>query len=315
MSSGRGKGGRTGIAGNVNVALEKSDGTNTPLPADDEGLLIAKLFGEDNNGNDNAVSTDSKGRLTVKQSDSNRIIQGEDSGGSVQPVATDSAGRLKVKDVQFDGTVDIGDLQILNTSEQKIDPATEGTLSNIETNTTGLAQNSTLENTNTNLAGIDNELSVIENNTSGLAQENTLATIETNTSGIATESTLSTIETNTNGLFEANDFTETRTITQNNAGLFESSDFTEDRNVRELQNETGVTTGTDTGGGSLPSNSVPDGKAVSVKAQFGNAGAVQINGDYPLLEGDSVSLQVQNTDQISYTTDNGTESVAFIVEG
>jgi len=234
MSSGRGKGGRTGIAGNVNVALEKSDGTNTPLPADDEGLLIAKLFGEDNDGNDNAISTDSKGRLTVKQSDSNRIIQGEDSGGSVQPVATDSAGRIKVKDVQFDGTVDIGDLQILNTSEQKIDPATEGTLS--------------------------------------------------------------TIETNTNGLFE-------------------SSDFTEDRNVRELQNETGVTSGTDTGGGSLPSNSVPDGKAVSVKAQFGNAGAVQINGDYPLLEGDNVSLQVQNTDQISYTTDNGTESVAFIVEG
>lgn len=234
MSSGRGKGGRTGIAGNVNVALEKEDGTNTPLPADDEGLLIAKLFGEDNNGNDNAVSTDSKGRLTVKQSDSNRLIQGEDSGGSVQPVATDSAGRLKVKDVQFDGTVDIGDLQVLNTSEQKIDPATE--------------------------------------------------------------STLSTIEANTNGLFEP-------------------SDFTEARNVRELQNEAGVTSGQDTGGGSLPSNAVPDGKAVSVKAQFGNTGAVNINGDYPLLEGDSISLQVTNTDQISYTTDNGTETVAFIVEG
>ena len=283
MSSGRGKGGRTGIAGNVNVALEKEDGTNTPLPADDEGLLIAKLFGEDNNGNDNPVSTDSKGRLTVKQSDSNRLIQGEDGGGDVQPVATDSAGRLKVKDVQFDGTVDIGDLQILNTSEQKIDPATEGTLSNIETNT------------------------------SGLAQETTLSTIETNTSGIATESTLSTIETNTNGLFESSDFTETRTITQNNAGLFESSDFTEDRNVRELQNETGVTSGQDTGGGSLPGNTVPDGRTVRVQALQNNGAPIQIDGNFELVAGQAVDLGVENTDKISYTASSG-DGICFIVE-
>jgi len=168
MSSGRGKGGRTGIAGNVNVALEKSDGTNTPLPADDEGLLIAKLFGEDNNGNDNAVSTDSKGRLTVKQSDSNRLIQGEDSGGSVQPVATDSAGRLKVKDVQFDGTVDIGDLQVMNTSEVKIDPATEQTL-----------------------ASIDGKVAT-ESTLSTLASESTLSNID---GKVATESTVNAIET------------------------------------------------------------------------------------------------------------------------
>jgi len=232
MSSGRGKGGRTGIAGNVNVALEKEDGTNTPLPADDEGLLIAKLFGEDNNGNDNPISTDSKGRLKVKQSDSNRLIQGEDGGGDVQPVATDSAGRLKVKDVQFDGTVDIGDLQILNSSEQKIDPATEGTLS--------------------------------------------------------------TIETNTNGLFEA-------------------SDFTENRNVRELQNETGVTSGTDTGGGSLPSNPVPDGRTVRVQALQGNGSKIEIDGNFELVSGQAVDLAVDNSDKISYTADAG-DGVCFIVE-
>jgi len=248
MSSGRGKGGRTGIAGNVNVALEKSDGTNTPLPADDEGLLIAKLFGEDNNGNDNPISTDSKGRLTVKQSDSNRIIQGEDSGGSVQPVATDSAGRIKVKDIQFDGTVDIGDLQILDDQEQIIHPATEGTLS----------------------------------------------TIETNTSGLATETTLSTIETNTNGLFEP-------------------SDFTEDRNVRELQNETGLTSGTDTGGGSLPSNTVPDGRTVRVQALTNNGAPIQVDGNFELVAGQAVDLGVDNTDKISYTADAG-DGVCFIVE-
>jgi hypothetical protein len=197
MSSGRGKGGRTGIAGNVNVALEKEDGTNTPLPADDEGLLIAKVFGQDNNGNDNPLSVDSKGRLTVKQ---------------------------------------------------PINPATEGTLSTIETNTDGLAQ----------------------------------------------ESTLSTIETNTDGLFEA-------------------SDFTEDRNVRELQNETGIISGQDTGGGSLPSNAVPDGKTIRVQALQGNGAKIEIDGNFELVAGQAVDLAVDNTDKISYTAGTG-DGICFIVE-
>ena len=119
------------------------------------------------------------------------------------------------------------------------------------------------------------------------------------------------------GLFKTSDFTETREITTNSAGLFEASDFTEDRNVRELQNETSVTSGTDSGGGSLPSNSVPDGKTVSVKALPSNTGQVQVDGNYPLDgdKGETISLQVDNTDKISYTTENGTEGVAFIVEG
>jgi len=156
MSSGRGKGGRTGIAGNVNVALEKSDGTNTPLPADDEGLLIAKVFGQDNNGNDNALSTDSKGRLTVKQ----------------------------------------------------------------------------------------------------------------------------------------------------------SSDL---RNVEELQNETGVISGQDTGGGSLPSNPVPDGRTVRVQALQGNGAPIKVDGNFELVAGQAVDLGVTNTDKISYTAAS-TDGVCFIVE-
>lgn len=103
MSSGRGKGGRTGIAGNVNVALEKEDGTNTPLPADKDDLLLTKITGEDQNGD-------------------------------FQRVAVDQNGRLRVKDVQFDGTVDIGDLQILNKSEERINPGTEATLQDILNN-------------------------------------------------------------------------------------------------------------------------------------------------------------------------------------
>lgn len=141
------------------------------------------------------------------------------------------------------------------------------------------------------------------------ATEETLSTL-------ATESTVSTLLSEATFTNSQNDSDEVIIdISTDSVGLFKSSDFTEDRNVRELQNETGVTSGTHSGGGSLPSNAVPDGKAVSVKAQFGNAGAVYVNGDYPLLEGDSVELQVGNTDQISYTTDNGTEGVAFIVEG
>lgn len=287
MSNKRGQAGRIGISGNASVSMEKIAGENAgdpvPLPADEnDDLLLAKMVGEDDNGD-------------------------------FQRVATDSNGRIKVKDVQFDGTVDIGDLQVLNTSEQKIDPATEGTLSTIETNTSGLAQESTLETTNTNLAGIENELSLVENNTSGIAQEDTLSTIETNTSGIAQESTLSTIETNTNGLFEASDFTETRTITQNNAGLFEASDFTEDRNVRELQNETGVTSGQDTGGGSLPSNAVPDGRTVRVQALQGNGAKIEIDGNFELVAGQAVDLAVDDTNKISYTANAG-DGVCFIVE-
>lgn len=247
MSSKRGQAGRVGISGSASVSMEKIAGEDAgdpvPLPADEnDDLLLAKMVGEDDNGD-------------------------------FQRVATDSNGRIKVKDVQFDGTVDIGDLQVMDTTETKIDPATEQTVSELLTESVfQQSQNSS------------DEL-VID------------------------------IATNTANLFEESDFTETRTISQNNAGLFEASDFTEARNVRELQNESSVTSGKHSGGGSLPSNAVPDGKAVSVKAQYGNDGAVQINGDYPLLEGDSVKLRVQNTDQISYTTDNGTEGVAFIVEG
>jgi len=156
MSGNRGKGGRTGIAGNVNVALEKSDGTNTPLPADDEGLLIAKVFGQDNNGNDNPLSTDSKGRLTVKQS-------------------------------------------------------------------------------------------------------------------------------------------------------------SELRNVEELQNESGVTSGQDTGGGSLPSNSVPDGRTVRVQALQGNGANIEVDGNFELVPGQAVDLGVDDTSKISYTADAG-DGVCFIVE-
>jgi len=166
MSEGRGQGGPRGIAGAVNVALEKEgSGENTPLPADDEGLLIAKVFGEDNDGNDNPLSTDSKGRLTVKQ----------------------------------------------------------------------------------------------------------------------------------------------------RSDLFESSDFTEDRNVRELQNETGVVSGQDTGGGSLPSNSVPDGRTVRVQALQGNGATVEVDGNFELVPGQAVDLGVDNTDKISYTANAG-DGVCFIVE-
>lgn len=247
MSNKRGQAGRIGISGNASVSMEKIAGENegdpVPLPADEkDNLLLAKMVGEDSDGN-------------------------------FQRVATDSSGRIKVKDVQFDGTVDIGDLQVMNTSEVKIDPATEGTVSSLLS-----------ESTFTNSQNASDEI-VID------------------------------ISSDSVGLFTPSDFTETRTISQNNADLFEASDFTEDRNVRELQNENNIISGADSSGESLPSNAVPDGKAVSVKARYGNEGYVRINGDYTLLEGDSVELQVSNTSDISYTQETGSETVEFIVEG
>ena len=306
----------------------ENEGDPVPLPADEnDNLLLAKMVGEDDNGD-------------------------------FQRVATDQNGRIKVKDVQFDGTVDIGDLQILNKSEAKINPATEGTVSSllsetvfqqsqnssdellvdIATDTVGLLTENTFKASQNNS---DELLVDIATDTVGLLTENTfqqsqnssdeiVVDIATNTANLLEQGdsvsvdSLPSIPTGNNNIGEVNiaediflssDFTETRTISQNNAGLFEASDFTENRNVRELQNENNVISGADSSGGSLPSNSVPDGKAVSVKARYGNNGYVRINGDYTLLEGDSVELQVSNTSDISYTQENGTETVEFIVEG
>lgn len=185
MTRGRGSGGRTGIAGSASVEMEKIDtGESVPLPADNEGLLISKMVGEDSDGNNVRI-------------------------------ATDSAGRLKVKDVQFDGTVDIGDLQLLDTSEQKIDPATDSSLQDIR-----------------------------------------------------------------------------------------------DR----LGNETGISTGRNTGGGELADLTIPEGKTIRVQALAGNSGIVEINGDFELQPGQGVDLGVDNAQQISYTADSG-DGVCFIVEG
>lgn len=210
MSNKRGQAGRIGISGNASVSMEKIAGENAgepvPLPADEnDNLLLAKMVGEDDNGD-------------------------------FQRVATDQNGRIKVKDVQFDGTVDIGDLQVMNKSEEKINPATEGTVSTL-----------------------------------------------------LTEST-----------FTATDF-------------FTPGDFTESRNVRELQNESSVTSGTDSGGGSLPSNAVPDGRTVRVQALQGNGATIQVDGNFELVPGQAIDLAVDNTDKISYTASAG-DGVCFIVE-
>jgi len=128
-----------------------------------------------------------------------------------------------------------------------------------------------------------------------------------------------TVEINPQGLslIDRSTVIQNASIQTDQVGLAKESTLTALNN--DLQNlavnETSITSGTDSGGGTLPSNPVPDGKAVSIKAQFGNTGVVNINGDFPLQAGDTVTLQVDNTDKISYTTANGTEGVAFIVEG
>jgi len=78
-------------------------------------------------------------------------------------------------------------------------------------------------------------------------------------------------------------------------------------------NESGVTSGTDTGGGTLPSNSVAPGRSVRVQAQPGNSSNISVNGDFQLQPGQGLDLAVTNTDKISYTASSG-DGVEFIVE-
>lgn len=95
MTQGRGNGGRTGIAGSASVEMEKvSTGENVPLPADDEGLLIAKIFGSDNSGTDQELSVASSGELRVQGlKNQTGIISGQNTGGGSLASNTIPRGR------------------------------------------------------------------------------------------------------------------------------------------------------------------------------------------------------------------------------
>lgn len=97
------------------------------------------------------------------------------------------------------------------------------------------------------------------------------------------------------------------------AKQFTPSDFTETRNVRELQNQTGVVSGQNTGGGTLASNPVPDGRKVRVQALAANGSTIKVDSNFELAAGQAVNLAVTNTDKISYTANAG-DGVCYIVE-
>ena len=157
--------GKQGSESNATVSYEEVETGDPVTPVTDtDSLMLSKMVGED------------------------------DSGNSVR-LATDSSGRVKVKDVQFDGTVDIGDLQVMNTSEEKIDPATEQTVSD-------LMKDSTFTETRT-----------ITDIQTGGSQTDELAV------GINSDSA---------GIFKSSDFTESRNVRelQNESGIRSSDGYT-----------------------------------------------------------------------------------------
>lgn len=66
--------------------------------------------------------------------------------------------------------------------------------------------------------------------------------------------------------------------------------------------------------GTLPSNNVPNGVGVLVKAHNDNDELVTVNGAITLMEGDGVVLQVNNTDQISVSFAGASDEVGVIFE-
>lgn len=144
----------------------------------------------------------------------------------------------------------------------------------------------------------------------GLAKESTLSEIQGHVEDL--DSAVPALETDGNGLLQA--VIESGSIDVSNVGdFFQASDFTEARNVRELQNETGVASGQDTGGGSLSTQDVPDGSHVRVQALQGNDSIVQVDGNFELVAGQAVNLGVDDVSKISYTANAG-EGVCWIVE-
>jgi hypothetical protein len=119
-----------------------------------------------------------------------------------------------------------------------------------------------------------------------------------------------TVEINPQGL----SLIDRSTVIQNASIQTDQVGLAKNNTLQNLAtNSTGITTGQDTGGGTLPSNSVDPGRSVRVQALSGNSGLVEVNGDFELAAGQAVDLQVTNTDKISYTAASS-DGVCFIVE-
>jgi len=126
MSKNNSSRGRTGISGSASVEVERIDtGSTAPLVSDSDELLLAKIVGEDGSGDFQRIAVDQDGKLELSASD-----------------------------------INIGDVNLLDSNDTITDPATEGTLSAIETNTSGLFEPSDFTEAR-NVRELQNETGVI----------------------------------------------------------------------------------------------------------------------------------------------------------
>lgn len=115
------KGGRSGTSGNVDVSYREQS-TEKPIKpvTDPEGRQLNLNFGVDSNGDPQVLSTDSNGRL----------------------------------DLATNPDVNIGDVQILDSTDAIIDPATEETLSSIESSVATEQTATSIDDAVSNEAGV-----------------------------------------------------------------------------------------------------------------------------------------------------------------
>lgn len=116
---------------------------------------------------------------------------------------------------------------------------------------------------------------------------------------------------------DSDDLLLTKIVGEDGSGDFTrlSVDSQGELRVQGLKNQTGITTGRDSGGGALPSLSIPRGRSVRIQALSGNSALIRINSDFELAAGQGVDLAVTDLSQISYTVTNSGDGVCFIVEG
>lgn len=217
------------------------------------------------------------------------------------------------EDISFEGDIDIGDVNILNSSGTVIDPLTVTEFNEIK-NASDEVKVDLVAQTVSPLT-VDDNGSFAVNSVAGVG---TLTTdvndnLQIDIPGQPLDVSGATVTVDDSGNFAVSSL-PSLPAGSNNIG---------EVNVAENQNEANVQSGTVSVGTSqtaLTTQAIPDGRKVVVRADPGNGANVDVGGsqetslDYTLEPGDAVTYQVQNVDDVSAIAASGTQSVSWTVE-
>lgn len=256
---------------------------------------------------------DSEGTLST-------LLHGEDSGGTKRKVYVDSEGRI-----QLGSDMDIGNVNLLDTTDTEIDPATEPTLSSIDTSID--VDLSTLLQTadqplDVSDAEVDIDISSLTYGTLPVEQQTPVGVENTGGTQIdpATESTLGNVLKTSDLTYDAdgNLKTNIRNLTPTDDEVTSKDDvFT---NIAFGQDSV-TTSGTAEALNGGTSQTVPKGANLKIKALSGNSGIVYVGDStvgtgsgFELQSGEEVTLKVDDVANVYIDVGTDGDGVSWIVE-